>query len=115
MKQDLLHALEQIGASARILLEETNLTVRQEKFILSISAAARDLYDLIISIPELTGANAHAVFSFEWRSYLASIIGYVELLMDDEEDQLYDSQPEHVYIIDMESKRLLDYLSQLEM
>lgn len=115
MKQDLLDALEQISTAARVLLEETNLTLPQEKSVLSISTAAHDLVSLIISVSDLHMDSVYAVFSYEGRSALASIIGYVELLLDEEEDPLYDAQRDLVRSIDAQSRYLFDHLAQMEM
>lgn len=113
MREDLLIPLEDINDAAQILLSETELDFQHEQIIQSIYHVSQSLTDLVVSIPDFTWDKAREVFSFETRSHLASIIGYAEDLLDDD-NALTDSQHDLIKQIRYAGSTLLARVAQLE-
>lgn len=113
--KDLIDPLERIKLMSSSLLANTDLTFSQEQIVQSIDTVTQTLYELVISIPDLTWDKAREMLSFETRSHLASIIGYAELLLDDAQDGLLTkAQHTHVKSIRDDGKLLLHRLTQFE-
>lgn len=114
MREELLVPLEEIEIATQTLLSQTELDFKHEQIIQSVHQVSRNLTDLVVSIPDLTWNKAREVFSFESRSHLASIIGYAESLLDDEETVLNAQQRDLIHHIRQSGKTLLLRLAQLE-
>ena len=112
MRDDLLTPLEQISTAAEHLLADTDLSFEQEQIVQSVHHVAREMVELVVSIPDLTWDKAREVFSFESRSHLASIIGYAEVLLDD--SKLDSQQVEYVKQVQSSGKHVLSRLASLE-
>jgi hypothetical protein len=113
MKDELLTPLETTIHSAQTLLAETNLTVSQERFVQAILTVCRNIFDLLVSIPDLANDKAKEVLSYELRSNLASVIGYAEVLLDETDGPLDENQREHVQEIRAGGKQLLGRVARL--
>jgi signal transduction histidine kinase len=113
MRDELIAPLETIVDASRTLLSDTMLTVMQEKMLQSIHTVSFDMFDLIVSIPDLTWDRAAEIFSFETRSNLASIIGYAEMLLEEEEGPLDESQHELMDAIHASATQLVDRLTRM--
>jgi K+-sensing histidine kinase KdpD len=112
---ELLEPLAVIAQSCEVLLSEAGglLNVYQERVVISIRQVTSDMQDLLISLPDLNSANTHDLLSYETRSHLASIIGYSEVLLDEEDGSLSDTQKQHVQNVRTAGKRLLGLVMQL--
>ncbi len=101
MQDELLNPLVAINDSCEALLDESGgmLTVQQERVVSAISGVNRMLYDLLISLPDVTSSNAQGLLSYETRSHLTSIIGYAEMLLDETEGPLTAIQGEYAQTI----------------
>lgn len=111
MKADLLAPLDAIIQDTDTLLTETDLTDLQRKFVLSMHQSGVNLRDSVITIPDLTWARAAEILSYEGREGLSSIIGYAEVLLDEEDGELALQQRTLVHEVRSNGKRLLDKLS----
>ena len=112
MKDELIAPLEAIVNASRELLSETSLSVMHEKMLQSIHTVSFDMFDLVVTIPDLTWDRAVEVFSFETRSNLTSIIGYAETLLE-EDDMLSDQQRGMVNDIHAQATHLTTRLTEL--
>lgn len=114
MIEELLTPLERIIAAADELLTNTVLDDElHRKFIHSIFTHATEMRDLLITIPDLTWHKARELLSFETRSHLASIIGYAEVMLEEEEGYLSDPQRELLRLIRSAGKQILKRLTFL--
>lgn len=112
MIEELLTPLERIIVAADELLTNTVLDDElHRKFIRSIFDNATEIRDLIVTIPDLTWAQAREMLSFETRSHLAAIIGYAEVMLEDEEGYLSDEQRELLRLIRGGGKHILKRLT----
>lgn len=111
--EELITPLERINVTGKSLLADTELTFAQERIVQSIVTVTQTLYELVITIPDLTWDKARELLSFETRSHLASIIGYAEVLLD-EEGTLSEIQNSHMKAIREDGKLLLERLTKLE-
>ncbi len=113
MVNELLRPLNQIIQNADDLLTNTTLNELQRKFIHAIFTVSSELRDLVISIPDLTWKKAQDILNYESRLHLASIIGYAEVLLDENEGELSAHQRERVHEIRSSGKQLLSRLASL--
>lgn len=114
MMEELLSPLERIIVSADELLTSTVLDdERHRKFIRSIFDDATGMRDLVLSMPDLAWGHAHEIFSYESRSHLASIIGYAEVLLEEEEDLLSSQQRDRLRLIRSSGRQILKHLTYL--
>jgi signal transduction histidine kinase len=113
MVNELLRPLNQMIQNADDLLTQTTLNELQRKFIHSIFLVASELRALVISIPDLTWKKAQAILNYESRLHLASIIGYAEVLLDENEGELSAYQRERVHEIRSSGKQLLSRLNHI--
>lgn len=113
MVNELLRPLNQIIENANDLLTRTTLNELQRKFIHAIFTVASELRDLVISIPDLTWKKAQEILNYESRLYLASIIGYAEVLLDENEGELSAYQRERIHEIRSSGKQLLSRLNTI--
>ena len=114
MRENLLAPLQDINHACEVLLSETELDFKNEQIVQIIYQVAQLLTDLVISVTDFTGDKAQEVFSFESRSHLTSIIGYAEVLLDDDDDLLTYKQGDLIQQITDAGKTLLSQLVQLE-
>lgn len=113
MIDDLLIPLEHIIAYTDALLTQSELDELERKFIHAMFTGAEELRDLIITLPDLTWERVQEILSFEARSHLASIIGYVEDMLDDPDTQLDAQQLAILQQIQADSEQLLERVIQL--
>jgi signal transduction histidine kinase len=116
MKDELLAPLSTIIQAAEVLISDETDGIDapiQLKFLHTIHSDAVQLYDVVVSLPDLTWERAKEVLSYESRSHLASIIGYAEILLDEADGPLTDKQKEIVERIDASGRRLLSRLSDM--
>ncbi|MEQ8675926.1 MAG: hypothetical protein RLP44_26785 [Aggregatilineales bacterium] len=114
MRENLLTPLQDINHTCEVLLSETELDFMNEQIVQSIYHVAQLLTELVISVTDFTGDKAREVFSFESRSHLASIIGYAEVLLDDDDALLKPPQIDLIQQIRDSGKILLTQLTLLE-
>ncbi len=120
MKDALLVPLEQIDLATHTLLSATELSFQNQQIVQSIQDGTQQMIELVASIPDLTWEKAREVLSFESRSYLASIIGYAEMLLSDVEDdiepgdQLTPEQMALVHKVRQQGKTVFNRLIRLE-
>ncbi|MFW5690863.1 MAG: hypothetical protein ACOCXZ_00065 [Chloroflexota bacterium] len=114
MKDDLLGTLEDMHRAAHGLQTDTNLNFAQEQFAQSITEEMQTLIDMVIALPEDWWGEMRAVFSFEARSHLTSIIGYAEMLLDESDGPLDDDQMALAQAIARSGRTLLATLAALE-
>jgi signal transduction histidine kinase len=95
------------------LLTEATITDKQRKFLLSIASEAKELHSLILSIPDLSMEQDKQMMSYDGRSHLTSIIGYSEVLLDEIEGELSDSQRNLLREIRSNGRELLVQISEL--
>jgi len=114
MQDELLTPLHRIDDAAQSLLESTYINFAQEQLLKSVHAVTQQLMTLVIATPDLTWDKARELLSFEARGYLASIIGYAEMLLDESEGQLDEAQRAYAHQIRADGKSLLARLIRLE-
>ena len=116
MKDELVVPLSRIHDSAQGLLTKTTLTFAQERIVQSIENVAREMLEMVIGVPDVTWETATEVLSFEARSHLASIIGYAEILLDEDDNDmpLTEQQSTYINIIRTDGRKLLIRLTKLE-
>lgn len=95
------------------LLFEASVNDLQRKFLHGIFTGSTELRDLFLSFPMIDIGNAAEVFSFETRSHLANIIGYSEVLLEEEEGELNAIQRERVHEIRSAGKQLLARINNM--
>lgn len=113
MRDELLNPLTFIMERCDILLAETALDFPQERMVGAIQGVCHEMYDLVISVPDLTWDKARELLSYEARSHLATVIGYAEELLD-EADKLDESQQNAVADIHEAGVYLLEQLTHIE-
>jgi hypothetical protein len=115
MRDELLNPLAVIGDSCEGLMDDANgmLSVSQERVVSSIYEVTRKLYDLVISLPDVDSTSVQTLLSYETRSHLASIIGYIEVLLDEHEDPLTLKQVEYARTIQSNGKHVLVLVNQM--
>jgi hypothetical protein len=113
MREELLTPVENIIRSSETLLVETEFSDMQRKFVQSINSDAIQFYDMLVSIPNLTWGRAREMLSYEARSHLASIIGYTEMLLEEDGEGLIDVQRDYLQAIHDDGQYMLDQLNEL--
>ncbi len=116
MEDELLTPLANIINSAEMLIADESdgvLDPLRQKFVHSIHTDAVRLYDLVVSIPDLSWQKAREMLSYESRSHLASVIGYAEILLDEADGSLTDNQKQLVDHIHSSGSHLLSLLSDI--
>lgn len=68
---------------------------------------------MVVSFPGMEGEHNREVFSYEARSHLTSIIGYAELLLDEDDGELDTSQRDYIGQVQMVGKRLVRFLPEI--
>ena len=114
MREELLGPLGRIIELCNTLQGETLLNIQQETLVDTIKGVARDLFDVVISVPDLTWDKAREILSYEAREHLASVIGYAELLLEEEDGPLNDLQGDYLLQIREDGGYLLGILLDLE-
>jgi len=116
MNDELIVPLNRINDSARDLLTKTRLTFAQERIAQSIENVAKTMLGMVIGVPDFTWETATEVLSFEARSHLASIIGYAEVLLDEDNNDMPLTEQQNAYIntIRKDGAQLLIRLTKLE-
>jgi hypothetical protein len=111
MLDDLLTPLGHIITAADDILTKTALDDElQRKFIHSIFTVATDMRDLVFATPDLTWDKARIIFSYESRQHLASIIGYAEVMLEEDEGVLNNDQRRRLITIHKNGKVILKRL-----
>jgi hypothetical protein len=110
MQEQLLQPLSEILRTADRLLLESELNDTQRGFLQSAYDAAHRMMEMVVSFPNVAGDYAGEVFSYEARSHLASIIGYAELLLDEDDGDLNTTQREYIGQVQMIGKRMVRFL-----
>lgn len=72
------------------------LNTVQSRVVEAIHRTAKDLYETVISIPDVTWEKARKRLDYEARSHLASIIGYAEVLLEQNDGAINDDQRIHL-------------------
>ena len=103
---DILQPLVRIIHQSNTLLLDTDFNDLQRKFIHTIYTSSTNLRDLFLSILDLQTDSLREFVSFETRSSLASIIGYAEELLDEEEGKLSSHQREVMFEIRTDAKQI---------
>lgn len=112
MQNHLISSLENICDTANDLLLETDLDDIQRGYLQITYDSTRTMLDMVISFPGLDSHRAVQVFSHEARSYLASIIGYAELMLDEDEGLLVEEQKDRLRSISATGKYLTRLLNE---
>lgn len=110
MQERLLQPLTEIIRTADRLLLESDLNDTQRVFLQAAYDSATKMMEMVVSFPVVDGEHANEVFSYEARSHLASIIGYAELLLDEDDGELNTSQRDYIGQVQMVGKRMVRFL-----
>jgi signal transduction histidine kinase len=113
MQDALLPPLKEITRTADVLLLETDLNDTQRRFLQAVYDAAKTMLDMVVSFPTIDNERAFEVFAYEVRSLLASMIGYVELLLDEDDGALSESQRVSVNRIRAAGKQIVRSLPEV--
>lgn len=106
MQDEMLKPLTDIRQAAEAVLE-TELDDLQRNYIEATRDSARGMIELIVSFPAVEWERGREVFSYEARSHLSSIIGYAELLLDEDDGPLSEHQRVNIHRIRTAGKHLL--------
>lgn len=101
-----------IGVIDKLLTEET-FNDLQRTFLLNIMTEANALRSLLFSIPDATTDSARQLLSFEGRSHLSSVIGYIEELLDELDGDLTDEQRDLLFEARASSMQLLEIIESI--
>jgi hypothetical protein len=114
MKNELVAPLQAVLHATDALMADTDETLNalQSQCVRAIHQVAGILMDLIVSIPDLNWDKARTMLDFETRSHLASIIGYAEVLLDQDEGPLSTDQEQLVHQIRAGGKLVLNRLAK---
>ena len=104
---DLFTSLRIMLDECDALLLETSLNDLQRRFVNNIFQGSLDLRDLFLTLPDVSHPRVREVMSFETRNNLSAIIGYAEVLLDEEDGELSVRQRHHVHAIRSAGKQLL--------
>lgn len=114
MLEQLLTPLGRIISAADAILTTTVLDDElQRKFIHSIFTVATDMRAMVVATPDLTWDKARVLFSYESRQHLASIIGYAEVMLEEDEGVLNDDQRQRLITIHKNGKIILKRLMDI--
>jgi hypothetical protein len=114
MKNELLAPLNAILHTVDELLVDTDgsLNSPQSQCVYAVKQVTEHLHQLVVSVPDLNWAKAREMLDFETRSHLASIIGYAEILLDQDEGPLTDRQQRLVRQVRAGGKLVLNRLAK---
>jgi hypothetical protein len=114
MKNELVAPLQAVLHATDALMVDTDgsLNALQSQCVRAIHQVAGMLMELIVSIPDLNWDKAREMLDFETRSHLASIIGYAEVLLDQDEGPLTSEQEHLVHQIRAGGKLVLNRLAK---
>lgn len=101
-----------IGVIDKLLTEET-VNDLQRTFLYNILTEAKALRSLLLTIPDATTEAARNLLSFEGRSHLSTIIGYIEELLDEMDGDLTDEQRDLLFEARASSMQLLEIIESL--
>lgn len=87
MDAELLASLQHMQTIADRLLARATVTDLERKFLTNIADETRELLLLIISLPDYDHERVKSILSYEGRSRLSSIIGYAEVLLEENDFQ----------------------------
>jgi signal transduction histidine kinase len=114
MVEELAKKLQEMQDAAHQLRSKTDWNFAQEQFISALATEINSLLSLIFVVPDDMLAGARQLVSFETRSHLASIIGYAEMLLDEDDGPLSDEQKNLTDQIANGGKSMLSSLITLE-
>jgi hypothetical protein len=114
MKNELVAPLQAVLHATDELMADTDETLNalQSQCVRAIHQVSGKLMELIVSIPDLNWEKARTMLDFETRSHLASIIGYAEVLLDQDEGTLTHEQEHLVHQIRAGGKLVLNRLAK---
>lgn len=92
MEKTLLEPLTSMHHTCDTLLRESTLNELQRKFLAAIADEIRELQTLIITVPDVKWARAQEMLSYEGRSRLSSIMGYADVLLEEDDGSLSADQ-----------------------
>lgn len=98
---------------ANRLLSDTSFNVLQCQFLNAIVSEARAMLQMMSRLPDVRIEHIQRTLDFESRSHLTVIIGYCDILLDEDEGELTDIQREQVEDLLKRSYELLSYLTEL--
>lgn len=101
-----------IGVIDKLLTEET-VNDMQRTFLYNIMREATQLRTLLVTLPDVESEAGQALLSFEGRQHLASIIGYIEELLDELEGDLTDEQRDLLFEARASGMRLIEAIESL--
>lgn len=113
MLEAILSHLERILNATDVLLLDTGLDDEQQFLVHRIFTTARVLRDLFLSLPAVEAGSLIRMVSFETRDRLSGIIGYAEIMLE-EEQLLAVSQRRQVHEIRKMGTQLLTLIEQAE-
>ncbi|NWF70114.1 MAG: hypothetical protein HXY40_13600 [Chloroflexi bacterium] len=113
MKNELVAPLQAILHTAEALLQDADASLNpvQSQCARAIYKAGSSLMETIVGFPELNWEMTRQVLNYETRSHLASIIGYAEVLLDEDDGPLTSRQQAHALNIRAGGALLLKRLS----
>jgi len=112
MTSNLLPHLRKMLKAADDLLMEAVLSDTQRRFAKYIADETTELRNLILSTSNLGGERLKVLLSYDGRSRLSAIMGYADVLLEDDEP-LTPEQRRLVQMIHSSGKQTLIYLSEL--
>lgn len=93
MIEPALTALQHIQRLTEQLLREGDDNDWQRTTLLHIDSECRALRDLLLSLVNFRAERARALLSYDGRTHLTNIIGYVEDMLEDESPEQRAQQP----------------------
>lgn len=113
MVDQLLAPLNWVSGIINKLLEEEIFNEMQRTFLYNIATEVDALRTLLLTVPDTSTDHAKELLSYEGRSHLASIIGYLEELLDEVEGELSDTQRDLLFEVRSSSMQLLSEMEAL--
>lgn len=107
MQDALIKPLHDITYAADVLLLQTELSDAQRGFLQSAYDASRTMLEMVVSFPAVDSQYASELYSYEASSHLASIIGYTEMLLDEDDGVLSEKQRQHLRQIHAAGKQIV--------
>lgn len=101
-----------IGVIDKLLTEET-VNDMQRTFLYNIMREATRLRTLLVTLPDVESEAGQTLLSFEGRQHLASIIGYIEELLDELEGDLTDEQRDLLFEARASGMQLVEAIESL--
>lgn len=115
MSDSIVAPLSWTISTSETLLNKTTLSDRQRQCIVNIADEAHALHDMVIALEGLPLQHVQQTVSYEGRSHLATIIGYSEMLLEDDEihNELDANQRDLLSEIQANGQELLNWLNKI--